>query len=90
MQQLSPQANVFPQNDDDNNRPMKGALSIMKVIENKVIPFTDIHETALVHPTLNLKRGSYRSYAIIGEHVELGDHCIVGPHVVIEGWTKIE
>lgn len=80
----------FFQNDDDNNRPKKGALSKMKVIENKVVPLRDIHETALVHPGAKLgKEVVIGPYAIIGENVELGDNCIVGPHVVIEGWTKI-
>lgn len=62
----------------------------MKVIENKVVPLRQIHETAIVHSGAKLgKEVVIGPYAIIGENVELGDGCIVGPHVVIEGWTKI-
>ena len=62
----------------------------MKVIENKVIPLREIHETAIVHPSAKLgKDVVIGPYALIGENVELGDSCRVGPHVTIDGWTKI-
>lgn len=62
----------------------------MKVVENKVLPLREIHETAVIHAGAELGKNVVISpYAIIGKDVELGDGCIVGPHVTIEGWTKI-
>ena len=40
-------------------------------------------------PGQNLGKMLIGPYAVIGENVELGDGCVVGPHVVIDGWTKI-
>lgn len=45
-----------------------------------------IHPTAIVHPKAKLD-GTVRvgPYAIIDEGVELGAHCVVGPHVYLTG-----
>ncbi len=49
-----------------------------------------IHSTAIIHPGAKLGAGvSIGAYSIIGEHVEIGDDTWVGPHVVIEGRTRI-
>jgi UDP-N-acetylglucosamine acyltransferase len=62
----------------------------MKILESKVIPLRNIHESAIVHPHAKIgKDVIIGPYAIIGENAEIGDGCVIGPHVVIEGWTKI-
>ena len=49
-----------------------------------------IHPTALVHPRARLgSRVSVGAYSIVGEHVEIGDGTWIGPHVVIQGRTRI-
>jgi UDP-N-acetylglucosamine acyltransferase len=49
-----------------------------------------IHPTAIVHPGARLGAGvAVGAYSVIGEHVELGDGTWVGPHVVVEGHTRI-
>jgi UDP-N-acetylglucosamine acyltransferase len=51
---------------------------------------SSIHPTAIVHPAARLGAGvSVGAYSIVGEHVEIGDGTWVGPHVVIEGRTRI-
>ena len=48
----------------------------------------EIHETAIVHSGARLgKNVSVGPYTIIGEHVEMGDECVVGSCVRIEGRT---
>jgi len=49
-----------------------------------------VHATALVHPGAQFAQGvSIGAYSIIGEHVVLGEGTWVGPHVVIEGHTRL-
>lgn len=49
-----------------------------------------VHATALVHPGAQLASGvSVGAYSIVGEHVVLGEGTWVGPHVVIEGHTRL-
>jgi UDP-N-acetylglucosamine acyltransferase len=49
-----------------------------------------IHPTAIVHPGARLgARVSVGAYSVIGEDVELGEGTWVGPHVVVEGHTRI-
>lgn len=49
-----------------------------------------VHSTAIVHPGAQLAPGvSIGAYSIIGEHVVLGEGTWVGPHVVIEGHTRL-
>ncbi|HVC11283.1 MAG TPA: acyl-ACP--UDP-N-acetylglucosamine O-acyltransferase [Burkholderiales bacterium] len=49
-----------------------------------------IHPSAIVHPGAKLAPGvSVGAYTIIGQHVELGADTWVGPHVVIEGRTRL-
>ena len=49
-----------------------------------------IHPTAIVHPAAKLgPDASVGAYSIIGEQVEIGEGSWVGPHVMIEGRTRI-
>jgi UDP-N-acetylglucosamine acyltransferase len=49
-----------------------------------------VHATAIVHPGAQLAAGvSIGAYSLIGEHVVLGEGTWVGPHVVIEGHTRL-
>ena len=49
-----------------------------------------VHATAIVHAGAQLAPGvSIGAYSIIGEHVVLGEGTWVGPHVVIEGHTRL-
>ena len=49
-----------------------------------------IHPTAIVHPGAKIGANvTIGAYSLVGEHVEIGDDCWVGPHVVIEGHTRI-
>lgn len=49
-----------------------------------------IHPTAIVHKNAELADGvEIGAYSIIGERVTMGEETWVGPHVVIEGRTKI-
>ena len=55
-----------------------------------------IHPTASIHPKAHVdpraKIGAgvrVGPFAVIDAEVELGDHCIVGPHVYLTGVTKI-
>ena len=49
-----------------------------------------IHATAQVHPGARLAADIVvGAYAVIGEHVVAGEGCWIGPHVVIEGHTRI-
>jgi UDP-N-acetylglucosamine acyltransferase len=49
-----------------------------------------IHPTAIIHPKAKLgKTVQVAPYAVIDEGVELGAHCVVGPHVYLTGITKI-
>jgi UDP-N-acetylglucosamine acyltransferase len=49
-----------------------------------------IHPSALVEPGARLAAGvSVGAYSIIGAQVELGQDTWVGPHVVIEGRTRL-
>ncbi|MGH8686829.1 MAG: acyl-ACP--UDP-N-acetylglucosamine O-acyltransferase [Burkholderiales bacterium] len=49
-----------------------------------------VHPTALVHPGARLAAGvSVGAYTVIGEHVEVGEGTWIGPHVVVEGRTRI-
>jgi UDP-N-acetylglucosamine acyltransferase len=49
-----------------------------------------IHPTAIVHPKAELAAGiRIEPYAVIGEHVCIGEGSVIHPHVVIEGWTSV-
>ncbi len=49
-----------------------------------------VHATAILHPGAQLAQGvSIGAYSIIGEHVVMGEGTWVGPHVVIEGHTRL-
>ncbi|HSY75031.1 MAG TPA: acyl-ACP--UDP-N-acetylglucosamine O-acyltransferase [Dongiaceae bacterium] len=49
-----------------------------------------IHPTAIIHPKAKLDTtAQVGPFAVIDEGVELGAHCIVGPHVYLTGITKI-
>jgi UDP-N-acetylglucosamine acyltransferase len=49
-----------------------------------------IHKTAIIHPKAKMDSTvQVEPYAVIDEGVELGAHCIVGPHVYLTGITKI-
>jgi UDP-N-acetylglucosamine acyltransferase len=49
-----------------------------------------IHPTAIVAQGAKLAAGvSVGAYSIIGPEVEVGEGCWIGPHVVIEGRTRI-
>lgn len=50
----------------------------------------------MIHPTAVIAAGAklgidadIAPYAVIDEHVELGDHCRIGPHVHLTGFTRI-
>jgi UDP-N-acetylglucosamine acyltransferase len=48
------------------------------------------HPTAIVHPAARLAPGvAVGAYSIIGEQVEAGAGTWIGPHVVLEGRTRI-
>ena len=49
-----------------------------------------VHATAIVHPGAKLAPGvTVGAYSILGEKVEVGEGSWIGPHVVIEGRTRI-
>jgi UDP-N-acetylglucosamine acyltransferase len=49
-----------------------------------------IHPTAIIHPQAKLDSSvQVAPFAVIDEGVELGAHCVVGPHVYLTGETKI-
>ncbi len=49
-----------------------------------------VHATALVHPGAKLAPGvTVGAYSILGEHVEVGEGCWIGPHVVLDGRVRI-
>jgi UDP-N-acetylglucosamine acyltransferase len=49
-----------------------------------------VHPSAIVAPGAKLARGvMVGAYAVIGEQVEVGEGTWIGPHVVIEGRTRI-
>lgn len=49
-----------------------------------------VHPSALVHPRARIAPGvAVGAYSIIGEQVEVGEGSWIGPHVVIEGRTRI-
>jgi UDP-N-acetylglucosamine acyltransferase len=49
-----------------------------------------IHPTAIIHPKAKLAATvQVGSYAVIDEGVELGAHCVIGPHVYLTGLTTI-
>ena len=49
-----------------------------------------VHATALVHPGAQLGAGvQVGAFSIVGEHVVLGEGTWIGPHVVIEGHTRL-
>lgn len=49
-----------------------------------------IHQTAIIHPRARIAADvSAGAFSIIGEHVEVGEGTWIGPHVVIEGHTRI-
>lgn len=49
-----------------------------------------VHPSAIVHPEAKLAPGvSVGAFSIIGEKVELGEGSWIGPHVIIEGRTRI-
>lgn len=49
-----------------------------------------IHPTALVDPAAKIGTGvRIGAYSVVGAEVEIGDDSEIGPHVVIEGATRI-
>ena len=49
-----------------------------------------IHPTAIVHPGARVAHGvGVGAFSIVGEHVEIGEGSWIGPHVVLEGHTRI-
>ena len=49
-----------------------------------------IHPTVVIHPTARIgARVCIGPYTVIGEQVEIGDGTWIGPHVVIQGPSKI-
>jgi len=49
-----------------------------------------IHPTAIVHPGAHLGPGvSVGAYSLVGEYVEIGEGTAIGPHVLLEGQTRI-
>lgn len=49
-----------------------------------------IHPTAAIDPAARLGRNvSIGAYSVIGADVEIGDDTWIGPHVVVEGRTRI-
>jgi len=49
-----------------------------------------IHKTAIIDPSANIAVDvSIGAYSIIGANVEIDSNCEIGPHVVINGPTKI-
>ncbi len=49
-----------------------------------------IHSTAIIDPSAKIAQGcEIGAYTIVGADVELGEDCIIGPHVVIKGPSKI-
>jgi UDP-N-acetylglucosamine acyltransferase len=49
-----------------------------------------IHPSAIVHPGANIAPGvSIGPYSTVGQHVNIGAGTWVGPHVVLEGRTRI-
>ena len=49
-----------------------------------------IHPQAIVHPSASLGRDVHiGAFSIIGEQVEIGDGTWIGPHVVVNGPTRI-
>lgn len=50
----------------------------------------NVHPTAIIDPSVRLGAGvTVGAYSIIGADVEIGDNTWIGPHVVIQGPTKI-
>lgn len=51
---------------------------------------TQIHPTAIVHPTAVIGQGvQIGPYAIIEEEAVIGDGCIIGAHAIIGKWTTL-
>ena len=49
-----------------------------------------IHSTAIIDPSAKIAQGcEIGAYTIVGADVELGEDCVIGPHVVIKGPSKI-
>ena len=49
-----------------------------------------IHPTAIIDPNATIESNvQIGAYAVIGAKVELADNCIIDPHVVIHGPTRI-
>lgn len=49
-----------------------------------------IHETAIIHPTARIAKDvTIGPWTLIGEKVEIDEGSWIGPHVVIQGPTKI-
>ena len=49
-----------------------------------------IHPTAIIHPRAKLHPGvRVGPYAVIDAEVEVGENCVVGPHVYLTGVTRI-
>ena len=49
-----------------------------------------IEATAKVHPGAELGAGvSIGAYSVIGDRVQLADGCLIGPHVVVKGPTRV-
>jgi UDP-N-acetylglucosamine acyltransferase len=51
---------------------------------------TQVHPTAIVHPQARLAPGvAVGPYSLVGAGVEVGEGSWIGPHVVIEGRTRV-
>ncbi|RTE87005.1 MULTISPECIES: acyl-ACP--UDP-N-acetylglucosamine O-acyltransferase [Gammaproteobacteria] len=49
-----------------------------------------IHETAIIDPSAKIGANvSIGAYTVVGPDVEIGDDCWIGPHVVLNGPTRM-
>lgn len=49
----------------------------------------DIHETAIVPAGIRVHDVSIGPYAVVEDGAEIGDGCVIGPHVVIRGSVSV-
>jgi UDP-N-acetylglucosamine acyltransferase len=56
----------------------------MATLQSKIHPTAIVHESAIIGENVQIG-----AYSIIGELVEIGDDCWIGPHVVLNGPTKM-
>ena len=56
----------------------------METVESNIHPTAIIHKSAIIGKNVQIG-----AYSIIGARVEIGDDCWIGPHVVLNGPTKM-